>query len=192
MPHPSLIDPRRRIGGMPKDIEGRGEPPTTGARGAVPGAPGLPYEPPRPVSFPPWIFAPVGSTQFFFAGSQTVTGPNTTVTLTAPQFQIPLNQVGVVRDLGFFVNDLLATSDITFRLRFSQHPVQGYDQIFIFPRLAGSVSKSFLPESTVIRVPDNTTIDIEVTVVDAGSYPLGAEFKGWSYSKALAQEWGVI
>ena len=144
------------------------------------------------MSFPPHIYPPQeGYTEFFpRTASQTVTGPNTTVILTLPRFTLPTNSVGVIREMNFNVNSLLVTADITFTVLIDGAPRIGYDAIVIFPRAAASVNKSLDPENTFLKLTDGAQIEIQVTVVDGGSYQLGADYRGWHFSKTIADQYG--
>lgn len=177
---------------LPKDIKSfeqvasatEGQPLGVGSPGGI-GAAGV-------MAFPPHIYPPTeGYTDFFpTAAAQTVTGPNTTVVLTAPTFTLPTNSVGVIRELNFNVNALLTSSDITFQVLVDGSPRVGFDAINIFPRAAASINLNLPPENTFLKLPDAAVVQIRVTVVDGGSYQLGADFRGWFFSKSVGDQYG--
>ena len=140
------------------------------------------------LQFPGTWSPPPGAQYFFTEDDRTVAvGPSTTE-LTGTRFQTPVNNVAVVRELTFFVNALLTTSDITFRLLYNNAPVPGHT-IKIFPRAVASVTVSFLPEDTLLPAPDAALISGNVTVVDAVSYQLGMNIRGWFVSKDVARKY---
>lgn len=135
------------------------------------------------VGYPPWQVPPVGGQSFYISTFATLgVGP---VVYEFPNsvFTIPVGNVAIIRSLTFNVNNIVATSVIQFKLLFNGSPVQGYDQINIFPRVAASVSVSFTADDTYINVPDACRISVQVSVTDAVAYTVGADFKGWYYPK---------
>lgn len=160
-------------------------------------APGSPVTPPNQkaltqvqVVFPPYIYPPKPIAQdFFILGQDTLGVGPTTAVLTDSTFRIPRNTIGVIREITVNINNLLTTSDITFRLRINQVVVPGY-VLPVFPRAVASAAISFPAESTVISVPDHATIDVQVTVADAVAYQLGASYRGWHFPKALGNRFG--
>lgn len=144
---------------------------------------------PAVVSFPPEIYPTRDAQTFNITGTGTL-GPGPVVaTVVAGPFQVPVNMVAVVREVTLVVNNLLTTSLITFSLRFNQGPVPGFDNMFVPPRAAASVSISYPPQSTLVRVPDGSSIDIAVVIADAGAYQLTANFRGWWYPKDTVVGW---
>ena len=103
----------------------------------------------------------------------------------------PQNSIGYIRSIQFDINDVVATTLVTFSLLFNEAPVPGWNNIRVFPRVASSVSISYGPEETFIRVPDGQTIALRVTVTDANTYVVGALYHGWHFSKSLAGDYGL-
>jgi len=100
---------------------------------------------------------------------------------------VPPNNVGVVRSVTLGVNNMLVSTNVIFRLRFDQVPVTGWERLVIFPRAATSVVESFGPDETYELTDEGSLVDIEVQVVDAGTYQIGVGLSGWYYSKRLNQ-----
>lgn len=96
--------------------------------------------------------------------------------------------VGVIKDVSFVVNNMLATTNVRFALRFNGSPVQGWDNMTVLPRIAASASNTY--DRLVIRIPDGARVDWAITVVDAGVYQLGVQYHGWSVSKRTADRYG--
>lgn len=138
-------------------------------------------------AFPPQYFPPLGASNLF-AAAQLSLGPGPTALTPIPgcSFTVPANNVGVVRGLTLNVNNLLTTSLITFSLLINGAPLPGFANMFIFPRLAASLASDFPPENTSIEIPDGATVSVAAQVNDPGTYQLGATFRGWYWSKALA------
>lgn len=143
------------------------------------------------VRFPPEFFPPPGSRYIYGEGRATIAGPNTTTVIAGLTVQVPRNAVGVIREINLNINDMLVTTDVRWRFTLSGQLVQGYD-LTLFPRLAASVSASFSPESVSIPFPDGALIQFPITVVDAGSYLVGASYRGWFFSKQTAKEYGYV
>lgn len=163
-------------------LAGAGVDPRTGRRYGAVGAPQV-------IAFPPEIY-PTKDAQTFGPTGTIVTGagPVAATTVTGP-FVLPINMVAVVREVTLNVNNLLTTSLVSFALRFNEAPVPGYDNLAIAPRAAASVAISYPPESVLVRIPDGATIDIAVTVLDAGSYQVTANYRGWWYPKDTLVGW---
>lgn len=130
---------------------------------------------------PPELFPWPTATDFAADGTQVgLTSVNTPVVLAS--FQVPAQNVGVVRDINTVINTLLLTSAIRFRIKLNGGVPQGWDWT-TFPRNAASVSGFFDPSSTVIRVPEGQLVELEVQVTDAGTYQISGGFHGWFWSK---------
>ena len=140
---------------------------------------------------PPSFVPPSGSQDFQATGRSTVAGPATTAVLALSTFTIPRGSVGYIRSLGFDVNAVSVTTDISFSLLFNGAPVPGWFNIRLFPRAASSASLAYTPDETFIWVPDGQTISISVTVTDAASYLIGAVYHGWYFAKSIAAQYGL-
>jgi hypothetical protein len=188
-----------RIRKVPSDIPGRasGRNTATGGR-ATPGgmfpSPGAgaprPAGPTGSLSVPvPWSIRPPSAREINVDASGTgYTNANTPATIAGSAFTIPPDNVGILRSVVLSVNTMLTTSALTWTLRFNGVPVDGWSQLTIFPRNAGSVSIAFGPTETFIPVPEGTTIDVQIGVgaADANTYQAGVTYHGWSYPKRLA------
>ena len=135
---------------------------------------------------PPWMYPPGDAARYIFREEDTTlaAGPVVQTELAGSVFQIPAQNVAVIRELNFSVNNMLITSDITFRVTFNQAPVEGYT-FKLFPRAAASVSVAFPAESTVLHVPEAVRVAITVQVGDAGAYQVGCSWRGWFHSKDI-------
>ena len=142
---------------------------------------------------PPWFYPPGDAARYFFREDDRTlaAGPVAQTEMTGTIFNVPAQNVAVIRELNFNVNNLLTTSDITFRLLLNDTLVEGYT-IKIFPRAASSVSVAFSAESTVVHVNEAAKISITVQVGDAGAYQVGASHRGWFYSKDIWNKYGTF
>lgn len=109
------------------------------------------------------------------------TSGSTPAVLTGSAFTLPGGMVGVIRSIVLDVNSLLASSDITWTLRFNQSPVQGWDALTIFPRNVAAAQLAWVPEETMIPIPEATTVDFRGTIADGGTYTFGVAWHGWYY-----------
>lgn len=135
------------------------------------------------IGLPPWQAPPLGSASFYVSTFATVGPGPLTAEFAGSVFQVPVGNVAIIRSLTLNVNNIVAASRISFALLFNGSPVQGYDQMAVFPRVAASVSVSFTADDTFIHVPDTARISVQVTITDANSYLVGCDFKGWYYAK---------
>lgn len=183
-----MKNPRAVPPNVPRDVREwqrpPGTPPVTGdGYGVQSGSEALPLARSLMVP-PPWMFPPGEAARYAF-GNDDVNlgaGPVAQTVLAGTVFQVPTQNVMVIRELTFSANNTLITSDITFRLRINGVAVEGYT-IKLFPRAAASVSSTFTSDSTVVHVPESSVVDITVQVADAGAYQVGANWRGWFYSK---------
>ena len=183
MEHPVNYDPSGLYGGV-------GAP-----RSAIEGKPHQLSQ----IVFPPWIFPPLSFASYFYpvvdatliAGPVTVELDAAAATLGDSVFTLPTSSVGVIRSFNLNVNNLLATSDIVFTLLINGAPLAG-QQFRIFPRAAASVSEAFSPEETVIEVPEGARMSWRVAVGDAVAYQLGVSYRGWYYTKDLANKYHMV
>ena len=100
--------------------------------------------------------------------------------------QLSSRSVGVIRELSFSVNNLLASSQVTFVLRINGAPVDGYT-FAVFPFNTPHITISALEKGDreYVEAPTNASIDVAVTVADGGSYLVGVNYAGWSYPEDL-------
>ncbi len=201
-----MAPPRRQLirrvpPNIPRDVAEWGR--TVGGRGPTLGGgmgaptPGAGLPTPDSLSqivFPPWVFPPGNAGRYIFEEDVVNLGPGPVVSteLAGTIFNVPQQNVAVIREINLNVNNLLTTSNIVFRLLFNSGPVEGYDDMRVFPRAASSVSIAFPAESTIIHVPEGARISLAVEILDAGSYQLGASHRGWFYSKDVAKRYHTI
>lgn len=142
------------------------------------------------VVFPPTVQRPPEAGDFnrfgVFTGAQAA---NTPAVVPGTPFQVPAGNVAVIRSLSLDVNNLLASSNIVWTLRFNQTPVQGWDALSQFPRNVAAAVLTWTPEETYIPVPEGVLIDVLVEVLDGATYTLGASYHGWFYSGEVAAKY---
>lgn len=176
---------------IPHDILSRhpGQRLSGGGGGYVgtPGAPPLAQESqPNYVVAPPTIERPPNATDLFTSANLLAQTIATSPATYPNAFQVPENNVAVIRSVSLLVNNLLIDSDITWTLRFNGVGVGGWDALTVAPRAAGSLEVSFTPFETFIPVPEGALIDWVSRVVDAGTYQVSVTTHGWFYPVAIA------
>ena len=176
---------------MPADVAERMRGSQAGGRGyagggydvVIPGQAGAPKA--SYVVALPSVDKPPQASDFNIFGTLAArTSANTPAELAA--FEIPANTVGAIRSISILANALLVTSDIIWTLKYNDVAVQGWNELTINPRAAGSVEVSWVPDETFIWVPEGSRISFDVTVRDGGTYQLSVTAHGWFYSSALA------
>lgn len=188
--------PRRMVKNVPpnvpKDIAARDQPSDYapqylyGTVGVPPAGVGAPIQ--SVSAFPPpWVYPPpVGSRNFYIQGAGAIgPGPTGYVLVPGTRYVVPNGFRAIIREINLDVNNLLATSNITFQLRINNGGVQGYTMA-VFPRALASFSSAFGPDSTMVFVPEGGVVEIFVNVVDAVVYNLGASYRGWQYTDKIA------
>ena len=162
---------------------GHGLPPG-GAPGGVPFARGI-----KTFSIPPWfevrppVAREIGTVR---AVGTLLTLGNTPVILPGSAFQLPDARAGVIRSFGIQVNNLLLTSQIFWTLKFGGSPVQGWSNLTLFPTPVPFFGENYGPGETVIQVPEGSQIEVEVNVLDAGTYQMGVAYHGWHVPMKMA------
>lgn len=146
---------------------------------------GVPRPPGRRLRGDPQVTPPRGYRALLEQSRLPVTGPNT---ITLASFAVPRHMVGVIREVTFQVNDVVTSSDITFTIRTNQSPVTGYVYA-LFPRAASHITVEFDPYSTYVPLPDGALVDVQVRVVDIGTYLIGATLRGWLYPGDLETQY---
>lgn len=135
-------------------------------------------------ALPPPTEAPApGATYFRVQGRSTVQLA-AAGEVTIDEHRLPTGQLGVIRIVEFDINGLLISSDIVFRIRVDGSIPPGWEWR-PFSTGAAFFAKEFPPESTYIRVPETSLVQVTVQVFDAGTYDLGCDLQGWQYGAEL-------
>jgi len=143
------------------------------------------------LTFPGRFLRPVEAQDFSRTGTVVgLTAAAGATVLAGSVFDTPVDSVAWIRSVGVLINGMATTTDVRWAVRQNGVPVQGWDDIRIMPRNAGSVGLSFLPEETFIEVPASRAIDIVVQVFDGGSYQLSGQYHGWWYSTSVERRLG--
>lgn len=110
---------------------------------------------------------------------------NTPDVIAGCEYTVPEGFFGVIRSLELNVNGLLASSRIEWSVRFDGMPVEGWAPLSIFPGNIAAARRSFGPEELQLHVPEASHIDVQINVLDAGTYTAGASFGGWIYTRSI-------
>lgn len=132
---------------------------------------------------PPWELPPPGAVNFIGEQSGSI-GPGP-ATLRLASLVTPGHMVGVIREIQFEINNILATTVIRFELQFNGVTVPGFSRS-LFPKAAATDVFQFDPRVTMLEVPANEPeISVLVRLTDGGTYTVGAMFRGWYYAQAI-------
>jgi hypothetical protein len=101
---------------------------------------------------------------------------------------LPQNNVGIVRGVTLYINNMLTTTNVTWTLTFNGAPVPGHNNLSIFPRAAPSVANSF---DTFVRIPQGNPMKVRVQYSnnDGGAYTVGVALSGWFWPIQLGNLW---
>lgn len=170
----------------------------SGRMSPSPGPGGQPMPSPQPqgVAVPlPWDIRPPGAREINRDTNATGINAGTSpFVLPGATFTLPDDHVGIIRSVVLSVNNMVVTSQLSWGFFQNRSAVEGWSNLTIFPRAAGSVSVAYGPSETFIFLPEQTTLTVRVTVAaaDALTYQAGVSFHGWSYPKALAERFARI
>lgn len=187
----------------PSDIDHRGAPGTPGGfdfpapgGGSYPGPDPGPAPGPgggfgaalRSIQSPYWIMPPQATPFTVEANAVGFAVGNTPQVIAGSPFPIPPDNVAVIRSLTLNVNVLLTTSLLTWILRLNNTPANGWNNLQVFPRNAGSVAQTWGGNECFIIIPEGAAIDaqINVRIGDANTYQAGIAYAGWFFDKQIA------
>lgn len=163
--------------------------PGTGAVAFMTGPSGelVPAGPPKgnPIVFPWWYLEMPGSSDweinamnFSAAASSTTTVPGFSLTVNA-------GNRSVLTFLQATVQNILATSQVQFRLLINGGPVIGWSSVFIPPLAATAFVQPF--NGMVVRMDENQTLTAQAIVGDAVTYTCSLQARGWTTPKNVIQ-----
>lgn len=131
----------------------------------------------------PWELPPPGAINFLSEQSASLAGPGTTLRLAS--LVCPAHMVGVIRELQFEIDNIVATTVIRYELQFNGMTVPGFSRT-LFPKVAAADIFAFDPRTTMIEIPGNEMeVSVLVRLTDAGPYTIGAMFRGWWYAESI-------
>lgn len=144
------------------------------------------------VGLPPDEFMPAEAQPFRGFGEASVTGAAAGVSWAVPaglQFQLPPNDVGVIRFFGVTARQWFATSDVVWQLRINKAAAPGWGTTRIPTSNSAFISDSWGPQDLKVLLPKGAFIDVLATAFDVTTYVLGAQFVGWHMDAALWQSY---
>ena len=165
--------------------------PWPGYGGEPGGMPGFPDSegPPRAAAYAlqaPTYFQPPGAVTLRLQGrqnAQVLAGGETTLAT----LQLQGGNLGAIRIVNVGVTNLLATSNIVFRVKVAGATVPGW-RWSPFGQAIAVLQQEFPPESTLIVLPEGTKLDLTSSVLDAGTYDIDMMAQGWQYGRALRDD----
>lgn len=146
-----------------------------GTSGVQTTADGTPVPPEQPVRFPDHYSPPEDAVTFSFTSFFDSAG-NDAGAPAGLQFQLPPDSGGIIRDFSRYVNDMVATDDITWQLRINQNPVPQWNNIKMFPRVVAFGASG---DDPYIFVPAGAFIDVNIINNTATAHKIGAGYYGW-------------
>lgn len=143
---------------------------------------------PKTADVPPyWLYKPPEGVDFYFNQEGVLpAGAGSTLILTAtpPIFVRPTYEA-VVASVNIFVDAPNTGLGAVWTLRFNESPVEGWDSLRSFARIANNLSIEF---SGNVQVKGGTKIDVLVSNTNAnGPWTVGVEVTGWQWPR-LARE----
>ena len=141
----------------------------------------------RTLSIPlPEVF-PIPDARVFNAECQQASAIAQTFVLGfTPAVEIPAGYYGIVTSFTIYVQNMLATTNVTFSLLSNGNPVQGFAPLTIFPGASPRAANTF---DTPQRFTGDVTLTVSITNGEGGSYLLGAALSGWFWPIASDRRW---
>lgn len=102
------------------------------------------------------------------------------------QAVIPPNVMGIVKSLTFQIDNMLITTNVVFTLLYNLVPVQGYNNIKLFPRAAPYVGLEY---DTPFRFVGPGTFTCTFSNLDGGTYTVGVNFDGFYWPVTSDGRW---
>ena len=144
----------------------------------VPQPLGVALPQPAAVILPPTCFPDPVARRLVSQLSATLTAGGTAVVATV---QLNASEIAVIADVEIGINNMLTTTVATWAIRFNGSPVQ-FGPLSLIPRAAAYAGDAW--SGLGLPVPIGTqTVDILATVVDAGTYLVGASLTGWAWTQ---------
>jgi hypothetical protein len=133
----------------------------------------------RQLSLPlPEVF-PLPDAQVFNSELQQASALIQTFTLGfTPAVSILSGYFAIVNSFTIYVQNMLATTNVLFSLLSNGTPVQGYNNLTIFPGASPRIANTF---DAPVRFTGATTLTVQITNGDGGTYLLGAAISGWQW-----------
>ena len=119
-------------------------------------------------------------------GSIATAAVQSNINITNATQVIPDNNLAVVSSVTIQITNMVATTNVTWTVLVNGAPVQGYNGISIFPRVAPFVGNTF---DIPIRVCGPATIQVIFSNIDGGAYTVGAALSGWMWPVTSDQRW---
>lgn len=169
-----------------------------GGGGPNAAAPALPFAPDvagavsavsRNLEIPlPEVF-PIPDAQIFNAEvdqASSVAGQTFVLDFAPGPVSILAGYYAVVNAFTVYVQNMLVTTNVLFTLLQNGTPVNGFNNLKIFPGNSPRISNTF---DAPIRFTGATTLQVKITNVDGGNYVLGAAVSGWQWPISSDRRW---
>ena len=134
----------------------------------------------------PEIYPIPEAQNFNLVGSAASVAPETGTVLAGCTLQLPANNVGVIRGLALYIDNMLTTTNVTWSLVVQNGVPQGFGNLSMFPRNATFVGNNF---DILVRVPVGANVQVIFSNIDGGSYTVGAAISGWFWPVTSGDRW---
>lgn len=132
------------------------------------------------LALPPEVFPPGDAVDFICQGR--VAGAAVGGWVDLDTVQLDQRRRGIIRDVELIASGTITPTDVLeWRITFDQTPVEGWT-VDLVPRIAGSLTRSFLPASTFIRVPRGALIALQYRLTAGGPLDVAGSLRGWSWA----------
>ena len=125
-----------------------------------------------------------GATIFNTGNSKGTVAAEANILIPNAGIVIPQGSIARLDSVNFYVDNLLASSNISFTVLQNGAPIQGLTNVFIFPGVAARVAENF---SLFVRITNGATLTVTYTNTDGGSYTVGASLSGWFWPESLGR-----
>lgn len=141
----------------------------------------------RQLSLPlPAVF-PLPDAQLFNSECQQASAILQTFVLPfTPPVAILSGYFAVVNSFTIYVQNMLASTNVTFSLLYNGSPIQGYAGLTIFPGASPRIANTF---DAPIFLTGAGALTVSFTNGDGGTYLLGAAISGWQWPIASDRRW---
>lgn len=143
------------------------------------GTDGVALPPATRMIFPPWLYEIESAQDYTIQATGALpggAGQTFSDQTAAGVLQLLGTYVGVLSFITIFVDAPTTALDVKWTLRFNGAPVQGFDNLRSFPRIAQNLSITFPGPK---RIPIGARVDVIATNNNASAWTVGYSVGGW-------------
>jgi hypothetical protein len=149
----------------------------------------------RSIQIPRADVEPMPTSIDLFKGIKTLTlAPTSTVDPAGLNFQLTDENVALISFVSLLLNSPTLATDVELALLLNGQPVEGLDHLFIAPRVAANIERTF---PITVRTAQNTRIGIRLTNLGAAPQDVAVTYGGWFHpltdvQRYTGQPWRTI